>query len=267
MNGSIKGDFYMKELPNQNFAIAGNTKLYDVNVKRLFNSFNNFEQSIITVDNLEGIVTSDISFQTEWTNNFDFLDKAFFAEATTTMQNGKLIDFKPAEKLSTFVDLEELKTISFSTLHNDFVIKDRTFYIPKMAINSSAFNITVEGKQHFDGEFDYRLQLVLNEFLSKKRKNKNEEYFGEIEDDGLGKTRLFLKIIGDQNDTKVSYDKSEAKVVIKEKLQNEKREILKILKSEFSRKKDTSESNLNSIIKPDEDVPEQTDEFNFNFDD
>lgn len=267
MEGKISGRFILKELVNNNFSINGTCNLHSINVKSLFHSLDNFDQDFITENNLNGMLFSDIIFQTEWTNSFEFLDKAFFTEASTTIKNGQLIDFKPAEKLSKFVELDELNTISFSTLHNDFVIKNETFFIPKMDINSSAFNISLAGSQKFEGDFDYRLQLLLNEFLSRKRKNKqkDKEYFGDIEDDGLGRTKLFLKIISSNGDVKVSYDRSEAKTVLKDRFKDEKKNIVKIFKEEFKRDKDTSEPETKKNNKQEDNFEEQ-DEFIFEFD-
>jgi len=115
--------------------------------------------------------------------------------------------------------------------------------IPEMNILSSAFNISVAGEHTFNNDLDYHLSVLLSEVLSKrfrKRKPKKDE-FTNIEDDGLGRTTLYLAITGNVDDYKVGYDRRRTRKKIKQDLEEEKEEIKSILKDEFSFfKKDSS---------------------------
>lgn len=147
------------------------------------------------------------------------------------------------QHLSKFAEVEELRHVKFSQLKNTIYIKEGTVIIPDMQILSSAFNLEIAGEHTFNNEIDYHLKLLLSDVLSKrfrKRKKKNEE-FSNIEDDGLGRTTLFLVITGTVNDYKISYDKKKARKKIREDFEQEKQEIKDILKNEFPfLKKDTS---------------------------
>ncbi|MDZ7738188.1 MAG: AsmA-like C-terminal region-containing protein [Bacteroidales bacterium] len=146
--------------------------------------------------------------------------------------NGSLVDFEPVYKLSKFIEIKELEKIDFSRLENDLIISEGSVKIPMMDISSSAFNISLEGSHSFDGNYQYRLKVLLSELLSKKKNNKVSE-FGVIEEDGLGRTSLYLKIDGDAGGSKVSHDSEALRTGIKKSLVKEKQEIKSILNEEF----------------------------------
>ena len=108
-----------------------------------------------------------------------------------------------------------------------------------MAINSSAMNITASGTHNFDNIVDYRLKLLLTDVLGKKVQTNSE--FGEIEDDGLGRTQLLLSMKGPVDNPKFGYDRNGVKEKIKTDIVREKQNLKGILKEEFGMfKKDTN---------------------------
>jgi hypothetical protein len=119
-------------------------------------------------------------------------------------------------------------------------ISNRKIFIPNMEINSSALNITGSGTHDFDNMIDYKLQLLLSDILGKKVKDQNTE-FGQIEDDGLGKTKLFLTMKGQVDDPKFGYDKKGVVQKIKSDFKADGQNLKNILKQEFgSHKHDTT---------------------------
>jgi hypothetical protein len=156
-------------------------------------------------------------------------------ESNIEIANGELINFEPLMGLSKFISLSELKDIKFSNLKNQIFIRHQQIIIPQMDINSSAFNITGSGVHDFDNHYTYRINVLLSEVLARKAKlNKKENSeFGIIEDDGLGKTKIPLLIVGFNDVYKISYDTKGLKVIIKESMQVQKKELRSIFKEEF----------------------------------
>jgi hypothetical protein len=137
--------------------------------------------------------------------------------------------------------------IKFSELKNQIEIKNKKIIIPRMDINSSALNITVSGTHSFDNIVDYHIKLYLNDLLAKKAKrNKRENNeFGVIEDDGLGKTKLFLTMKGSVDDPTFEYDRQGSKENRKQNLAEEKQELKQIFKKEFGKKDKGDEKKTN----------------------
>jgi hypothetical protein len=77
--------------------------------------------------------------------------------------------------------------------------------------------------------------MLLSEILSKKRKkNKsNASEFGVVEDDGLGRTSLLLKIESKGEEVKVGYDIKAAGSEIKNNIKSERQTLKTILNQEY----------------------------------
>jgi hypothetical protein len=236
MDGEISGYASLSEGENSNLIVNVNTSLINVEINKLLYSLDNFGQDFIDSDNLKGKISihSDVSFSMNQELNID--TKSIVAEGDIIILNGELIEFKPIFSLSKFIKLEELKDIKFSKLENNIYIKNEKILIPRMKINSSAFDIDIEGRHLFTGEYEYKIRVLLSDLLSKKAKKVKKENteFGVVEDDGLNKTSIYVIIKADANGKiDISYDKTRVKENIVVKYKEEKQNIKTILNEEF----------------------------------
>lgn len=211
-------------------------KLKNVNIKKIFQTFDNFGQSFLTDKHLQGKLNADIPFlQIKWDSTLNVLDNDILLDANIEINNGQLIEFEPIYDLAEYIELSELKQIKFSTIKNDISIKDRKIIIPNMEVKTNAFNIEVSGEHTFDNQMEYRIKILLREWLANKaKKNKREnQEFGIEENDGLGSTALYLIIKGTSDKYKITYDSKKMKEQAKESLKKEKQELKTILHEEF----------------------------------
>lgn len=235
LGGTLKADGALKILKDNGILLQTTVNLKTININRLFYSFDNFSQTFILDKHLKGTISADITISTEWNSKMELDQEKLIANCSMLINNGELVEFEPMYKLSDYIALSELRQIKFASLTNDILIKDRKVIIPHMEIKSSAFNIELSGEHTFDNVFDYKLKVLLSEILSnkaKKAKKENEE-FGQVEDDGLGRTSLFLTIKGTVDNYKISYDTKQVKEHIKENLKEEKENLKTILNEEF----------------------------------
>ncbi len=242
LDGFIEGNIFIQEIDSTKFKLTTNPTLTNINIEKMFYVFNNFGQDFIKSDNLKGTINS--------INKISFLmnEKAQIDETSLTaisdieILKGELNNFEPMKNLSRFIALSELENIKFNNIKNQIRIENKTIFIPKMDINSSAFTITLGGEHYFNGEFNYKLKVLMSDFLynkAKKSKKQNTE-FGVVEDDGLGQTSLFLNVSGNANNFNITYDTKAVKENIKEKAIEEKSNLKTILNDEFGWfKKDT----------------------------
>jgi hypothetical protein len=247
MNGKVSGNGMVVEDENKNLLVKGQTTLKKIDIRQLFYVFENFGQSILRDNHLKGSLSGDILVSCDWNKNMIFNLNTVIVESNIEVTQGELINFEPLMGLSDFISLKELEDIKFSTLKNQIFIRHQQIIIPQMDINSSAFNISGSGVHQFDNHYTYRINVLLSEVLARKaRQNKKENNeFGVIEDDGLGRTKIPLLIVGYKSDYKISYDTKGLKDIIKESMQSQKRELKSIFKEEFGMYKNDS-----TITKP-----------------
>ncbi|MEP7168958.1 MAG: AsmA-like C-terminal region-containing protein [Bacteroidota bacterium] len=251
MDGSIYLQGSIREINGDSLVIQYDAAIKKLDIAELFFQMGNFGQNTITDKNLKGNITADVQFLSKWTNTLNCnLDKVNVT-AALTIENGELVNFSPMLALSRYVKGADLNDVKFSALKNTIEIKDRKVMIPSMEINSSALNIVASGVHGFDNRIDYHLQLLLSQLLGKKVKSMNTE-FGTIEDDNLGKTKIFVSMKGPANNPKFSYDSKGASEKIIVDIAKEKQNLKEILKKEFSKNKEEQPARKDSTKKQEE---------------
>jgi hypothetical protein len=235
MEGAVSGNGVIVQRMNGDFMVQSQLTMNDLDMQKMFLSFNNFGQTFIDGGNLNGRLTGTLGFISEWNPYLRLIDEKIVADSKVEITSGELINFEPMLGLARFIEISELRHIRFSKLNNEVYIRNGVVTIPYMDINSSAFNISGSGKHRFDGYFDYRLRVLLSDVLYGRAKNakpENQE-FGVIEDDGLGRTSLYLLVSGTSDDYKVSYDTRAVREVLRENIASERNALRKLLHEEF----------------------------------
>jgi len=246
MNGTINTSGYIDATDSTKVLITCFSDVNKINITKMFESFENFNQTAITSKNIKGLTTAKIQFASVFSPELKMDYDKLYAAADITIENGELNNVESMKSLSRFIELNELENIKFATLKNQIEIKNQVISIPKMEVKSSALNVNISGTHTFKNEINYKIKLSLNELLSKKAKKakKENEEFGEIADDGLGRTNIFLSMTGTVDNPIIKYDSKSAIQNVKQDLKVEKQNLKTILKEEFGLfKKDSTLGN------------------------
>lgn len=231
--GKVNGDLFIRE-KNDKLILITKAQFEEVDIKKVFESFNNFGQESLKSEHLEGIANIDLNYTSWMSKTFEIESNTIRSEVDFSIDNGELNNYKPLEALSKFVELDELREIKFQRLQNSILIKEGVIIIPKFEIFSTAMNLNIAGTHTFENDIDYHITLLLSEVLGKKAKKPNMNEFGYVEADGLQKkSKLYLKMTGNIDDVKITYDSKGLKDNIKLKLSKEKTTVKSLLKEEF----------------------------------
>ena len=235
MHGRVVSEAILEQQQDKHFFVKSMSRISSVNITEVFSSFNNFGQEFISDRQLKGSLSGMVNFSASLNADMSIKKESILADCDVLIIDGELYDFEPMMKLSRFIDVEELENVRFSTLCNEIYIRNEEVLIPKMDINSSAFDITASGIHGFDRNFTYKVKVSLSELLAKKHRKKAEKNseFGIIQDDGLGRAYAYLIIEGDQEGTDIRYDRKGAVQNIRDQMKEEKQELKKILNEEF----------------------------------
>ena len=215
-------------------SIDAGLNLKKINITKFFYEFEEFGLEIIQSKNLKGLATASIKVHSIWDKYLAANTDALTAEGPILIENGELINFEPMLALSKFIDVNELKNLKFASLANTLSIKNRIVTIPAMQIQSNALNVDFAGTHNFDNIIDYRLKILLSDLIKKKSKRLGDEQFGELEDDGRGKTVLYIKMYGDAENPKFNIDKIGIKKKLADDLKKEGKAVKQVLKEEFN---------------------------------
>ncbi len=200
--GTMEGDMVWKNSRQ----IKGNVKFKDAQVRDIFKSFREFNQDLVSAEQLEGIMNVDADFSLEIDSSFYVYQNSLAAVVDFSINNGSLKDFEPFEKISKYVfKNRNLDNIAFSDLKQRFRFTGTLMDIDLFEIKSTAFWIFLNGTYNFNGESDLRIQIPLKNLASIPE----DAVYGEQVEDGRLAKSLFLKAVGYNDNISVSYDLSQ----------------------------------------------------------
>ena len=115
MDGTLTGDYGMAKAPSGDISVKVNSKLYNLDIKKLFYSFKNFGQEQITDEHLRGSISGDCMFSASFDSTFTIRIETILSEYNISIQYGVLHSFSPLLALSRFVAVAELENVQFET--------------------------------------------------------------------------------------------------------------------------------------------------------
>ncbi len=203
----LKGRLALQQAPDLHATMTCSK----IDAPTFFYQCENFGQSILTHQNIKGLLNARMVIDAQWDNYGNFLDKKMVAYAYLNVQNGLLQNFKMLEDFSTFVKIEDLKNIKFTNLENWFEIRDGWMYMPVMELRNNALNMSVSGSHSFENDINYNIkvnaaQVVINRF---RKFNNRLSPQKDVEDEG------FFDLYFNMKGTLDKYEIEQAKTYVK----------------------------------------------------
>ena len=240
----ISGALVIEEKLPEIFTITAQVASKNLKFKPMFKEWNNFEQTVISDQNISGRAELSLYFHAPFDLRTGVILKSIDARLDMKVYDGHLknvLGFKditeslktPAGKLvigkNNIAVLEKkLSDVSFKVLENSILIHDGKVEIPKMLIASSALDLEMSGTHTFENNIDYQFGFNFRDLLNKE---KNTE-FGEVIDDGTG-LKIFMRMYGTFDNPIIEWDQKSRKEASKENREEAKKDAKSILKSEF----------------------------------
>lgn len=223
---STENDYYK-------FHIQSNIE--NIDVSRMFRSFNNFGQNTLMDKHLKGNISGQINLSGLISGNGNILASSIKSQSILEATNGELIGFEPLMGLSSFVKIEDLRHIRFSKMKNSVHIENKRIDLPEMDINTNALNLRLYGYHQFDNQFEYHIRLALTDVLFNKFRKSNTQIDPNENISRENKqTFLYFIIKGNFDNFEVKYDKKNARDQFKKILTNEKNTLKSIFHEEFN---------------------------------
>ena len=244
LNGDIAGELRLENYLEKGNSIESKFRFNGINVKQLFAEWNNFDQTTILSENIEGHAKGQIDMVLLFDQYFNINMDKIWVDNQIEILNGSLINLPVMKDITGYMRTnkalkvalnkhinnfeDKLMNIKFETLQNNILIDKGRVSIPKMNIKSSALDMTLAGWHDFNNDIDYHFSFRFRELKTVPEYTE----FGKVEDDGLG-WKIFLAMSGNIDDPSYSLDKDFRNTTIKENMTEEKANVKSILKSEL----------------------------------
>lgn len=143
--GSISAVGRIQQQGRQNpFEVTADIR--SVEVDRLFHAFENFGQDAITEDVISGRLTAQANVKGRMDSGGNIVQKAIDGRVRFKLEKGRLKDFNPFLKISKFIFKNRgLDDVQFEQLEDSLIFKNGQIIIPPLHIQSTAFNMLVQG--------------------------------------------------------------------------------------------------------------------------
>ncbi|PWH85304.1 AsmA-like C-terminal region-containing protein [Brumimicrobium oceani] len=265
-NSKIGGSLKITEEKPMFLLVETNLNSDAVNFEPLFAEWNNFDQTVITSENIRGKAAIKLNFS----GPFDLYEEKilkddFDVKAHVKISEGALINVLPFKEITNSLKAsggnllipkskidefeKRLLNLQFDSFENEFSVKNGVITIPRMAINSNALDVNLSGTHSFENVIDYSFDFRFREI-----KGMENSEFGDIVDDGTG-FRVFLKMSGTIENPKFSWDKEAKKEVKEEQREQAKEDLKSALKTGFGiNKKDSTIRDLKEKEKQEEKI-------------
>ena len=229
----------------------------DVSLPLLFETYGDFDQTLLRHEHLGGAVSLAGNLGMSWTLDGSWRPDQFTASVETSIDHGRLrglevfddvADYLDAHRLmAPLVDPDDLRSrltdVEFNPVSQRLEVSQNVVLLPKTTIQSSAMNVSIEGDYHFDEVMDYTLGFALRDLRASA-----SDDVGVMEDDGLG-NQFFLNMSGPLDAPVYKYDREAAKEHRRNAIDEEKARLLNALKGDSdapSRGTGTSEFDIES---------------------
>ena len=231
MGGQLRLSGIVDAKNNKAIDVVSTLRLNGINIDSVFYVFENFNQTFIQDQHLNGRATADVNLEMTLNQNLRLFQETLIADIGISIARGELNNFEPLKKLERYLGDEGLDRLRFSELKNDIHIENKTIYLPQMEVRSNVTDIKISGTHTFDQRIAYRLITPL-----RPKRIVETAAEGAVEEDHQGNSRLFLKITGTTDDYRILYDTEAVKKKIVSDLKKEVQELKDAFKSKGKKK-------------------------------
>ena len=195
-NGNLSASGKLRNFTN----IQANLTIKNMEVRTMFEQFEDFGQKTISSKKLQGTISLEASVKAKLNEKFQVQAPDLEGEVRLKLKDGHLLDFEPLQNISTYFRNRDFKDITFSEINQTFKIKGTEMDIQNLEIASSVLNLYIDGIYSFNGQTNLNLRIPFSN-LKKRDKDYEPKSLGE---EGRSAKALLLNAHGTPNKIKIS---------------------------------------------------------------
>lgn len=205
----IGGHFNINGLVKANnftgYSVDADMDLDSIDITELFKVFGNFDQDVITDENIKGRLSTQSTIAFKMDDHFDVDINTLSMNSLVTIVDGELVDFMPMVKMAGFIKVGNFQHIIFDTLTNEIFIQGDLITLPETEVHSNTFDMTISGTHTFENICDYRMSVNLKKLFMQENSITDRSFnFYAVEPKG-GIT-VYLTVKGPADDPVIGYD-------------------------------------------------------------
>ncbi|HRG51600.1 MAG TPA: AsmA-like C-terminal region-containing protein [Bacteroidia bacterium] len=172
--------------------IQARVGIKNMDVKTMFQQFEDFGQTTITSEKLMGNISVNAEIKATFNEKFQLKAPALNGQVQLKLKDGHLLDFEPIQRMGTYFRNRDFKDITFSEINQEFKINGTEMNIENLEIASSVLHLYIDGIYNFKGQTNLNLRVPLNNL-----KKRDKDYIPQnLGDEGRKAKALVLNAHG-----------------------------------------------------------------------
>ncbi len=203
-DGDVTFSLKVTDMQKRSFPLSMHSTIRKADIKKYFYSFNNFNQTTLTHENIEGTVAMQTDLRVNVDQNLRLVMSSLYGTLDLSVREGKLINFEPMENMSNFLfKRRDFSNVAFGEIRGHWTIKGSDIDISRMEIQSTVMGFFLEGRYGLKGNTDLSVQIPLSN-LKRRDKDYKPQNVGIDKKVGMS---VYLHVYNDDDGkTQISYD-------------------------------------------------------------
>jgi|GEM_PF-977690 len=165
----LSSTVYNLESEENPFALSARVQHADI--KEFFRMFNNFKQTAIRSEHIDGKLSADINITAAIDDNFDVMMPRLNGTVNLNVKEGRIRDFPPLESMSNFLfKKRDFTDVSFGEVIASFTIRGTELDVSRMEVQSTVLTLFLQGRFSLKDSTDLSIQVPLSNL---KKRNKD----------------------------------------------------------------------------------------------
>jgi hypothetical protein len=143
--------------------LAGEVHIKNVNMQQFLSDADNFDQTAITAENLNGNLSADVHFSAPLDTGYVPLTDSMKGDIYFSLKEGHITNFAPLADIGkTIFKKRDFKNVTFDEIKDSVILTGMDLTIHRMEIASSIFRMFIQGRYKINGSADVTIQVPLS---------------------------------------------------------------------------------------------------------
>jgi hypothetical protein len=209
-------------------------RFIDLDAKLIFKSFQNFGQSKVVSENINGKLSGNIQFSCELDQNNKVIFPSIVSNTDITINDGKLTNLEFVNRIFKYVNVKKQDHLVFGPIQEKIKILNNSIFFDPLDLKTNAIDFSITGTHSFENEYDYHLRFNAMDIMNRNKSTKVYDELGlELENDTSRKLNVFLRVNGKGTDYTIGLDNKQVVKSFVKKLSEEKKILKSLIKQEL----------------------------------
>jgi hypothetical protein len=176
-NGSVAMSGMYDSKNSKNPVLDMSFGLNNVDIKKMFNSFETVQKMAPVAKNAQGNISADFKIKTVLNNDLTPVVNTMSAAGQLNIPQAIIKDYQPMIKVAEILKMPQYREVKVNNVNVRFEVKNGRIYVSPFDVKSGNINMNINGSSGFDQSIDYK---IVSKFPRSEMGSAANEVLGNI---------------------------------------------------------------------------------------